>query len=200
MNDRSRHPLLGQDRDRRLARPELCEELLEVVELRRGVGRDARLQRLYVLRGERTERVLNPVAELGQHVCGNVLRGLRDEEDANTLRTDEPDGLHDRVEEGVRRIREEKVRLVEEEHELRRRDVADLRQLFEQLGEEPHEDGREQLRLVLHGGQLEARDDPAAVGVDAQEVGNVQLRLAEKLRPSAVLELDELAQQHADRG
>ena len=165
VDDGRRDALLGEDRDRRFAGPELGEELLEVVELRRRIGRDARLQRLRVLRGERTERMLNPVAQLGQHVRGNVLRRLRDEEDADTLRTDEPDGLDDRVEEGVRRIGEEQMRLVEEEHELRLRDVADLRQLLEQLGEEPHEHGREQLRLVLHGGQLEARDDPAAVGV-----------------------------------
>ena len=144
--------------------------------------------------------MLDPVAELRQHVGGDVLRSLGDEEDADSLRADEPDGLHDRIQEGVRRVGEEQVRFVEEEDELRLRDVADLGQLLEQLGEQPHEDGREQLGLVLDGGQFEARDDPAAVGGHAQQVGEVELRLAEELRPAAVLELDERAEQDADRG
>ena len=56
----------------------------------------------------------------------------------------------------------------------------------------------EQLRLVLHRRQLEARDDPAAVRRGAQEVGDVELGLAEELGAAAVLEPDERAQEHAD--
>src|SRR5215211_4632203 len=91
------------------------------------------------------------------------------------------------------------MRLVEEEHEFGLRDVADLRQLLEKLGEEPHQHGREKLRLVLHRRQLEAGDDPAAVRRRPQQVGDLELRLAEELRAAAVLELDERPEQHADR-
>src|SRR5215211_5824076 len=91
------------------------------------------------------------------------------------------------------------MRLVEEEHEFGLRDVADLRQLLEKLGEEPHQHGREKLRLVLHRRQLEAGDDPAGVRRRPQQVGDLELRLAEELRAAAVLELDERPEQHADR-
>ena len=65
----------------------------------------------------------------------------------------------DRLDERIRRVVEEEVRFVEEEHELRLVEVADLRQRLEELGQEPHECGGEQLRLVPDGGELEARDD-----------------------------------------
>ena len=83
-------------------------------------------------------------------------------------------------------------------HQLRLVEVADLGQLLEQLGQQPHERSREQLRLVLHGRQLEARDDPPAVGSRAQQVVDLELRIAEELVAAALLEPDERAQQHAD--
>ena len=98
----------------------------------------------------------------------------------------------------LRRAVEQQVRLVEEEDELGLVEVADLGQRLEQLGQQPHQRGREQLGLVLHRGQLEARDDPAAVGRGAQQVGDVELRLAEELVAAAVLQPDQRAQQHAD--
>src|SRR5690242_18069159 len=90
------------------------------------------------------------------------------------------------------------MRLVEEEAHLRLLDVSDLRQLLEELREEPHQRGREELRLVLDGGQLEARDDPAPVRRRPKEILHVELRLAEELCPPAVLEPHERTQQHAD--
>ena len=94
---------------------------------------------------------------------------------------------------------EQQVRLVEEEDELRLVEIADLRQLLEELREHPHQHGREERGLVLDRRQLEARDHAAAVGRGADQVGDLELRLAEELRAAAVLELDERAQQHADR-
>src|SRR5215213_7996883 len=91
------------------------------------------------------------------------------------------------------------MRLVEEEDELRLGDVADLWELLEELREEPHQHRREELRLVLHGRELEAGDDPAAVRRRPQQVCDLELRLAEELRAAAVLELDERPEQHADR-
>ena len=105
----------------------------------------------------------------------------------------------DRLEERLRRIREQQVRLVEEEDELRLVEVADLGQLLEELREQPHQRGREQRRPVLHRRELERADHTAAVGRCAQEVGDLEERLAEELVAAAVLELDERAQQDADR-
>ena len=60
-------------------------------------------------------------------------------------------------------------------------EITDLRQVLEALREQPHQRRREELRLVLHARQLEARDDPAPVRRRSQQVGDVELRLAKEL-------------------
>ena len=142
--------------------------------------------------------MLHARAELREHVAGHVLRGLRHEEDADALRADEPHGLGDLREEVLRRVVEEQVRLVEEEHELGLVEVADLGQVVEEVGEQPHEERRVQRRLVGDAGHLEQADDAAAVGCGAQELGRVDLGLAEEHVGALVGEGDELAQDDAD--
>ena len=95
-----------------------------------------------------------------------------------------------------RGVGEQQVRLVEEHDELGLGQVAGLGQRLEQLGDEPHQRRRPQLGLVLHLGQLDAGDHAAAVGRDPQQIGDVELRLAEELDPAAGLQADERAQQH----
>jgi hypothetical protein len=104
----------------------------------------------------------------------------------------------ERVEEGRRRVGEEQVRLVEEDHELGARQVAGLRQRLEQLRHEPHQRGGPERRMLLQGGELDAGDDAAPVRRGAQHVRDVELRLAEELGPAAGLQPHEGAQQHAD--
>ena len=82
--------------------------------------------------------------------AGTSFGRLRHEEDADALGPDQPHGLRDRVEELLRRAVEQQVRLVEEEHQLRLVEVADLGQVLEQVGEQPHEERREQRGPVLH--------------------------------------------------
>ena len=94
----------------------------------------------------------------------------------------------DRLHERVGRVGEQQVRLVEEEDELGLVEVARLRELLEQLGDEPHHHRREQPGLVLDGRQLEAGDHAAAVRPDPHQVGDVELRLAEELGPAAGLQ------------
>ena len=103
-----------------------------------------------------------------------------------------------RLDERLARTLEQEVRLVEEEDEPRLVAIADLGQLLEELGDEPHEHGRPEPWLVLDGRQLEARDDAAPVRVRSQEIGNVELGLAEELVAAAGLERDERAQEDAD--
>ena len=197
VDDRGRDARLAEDRDRGLAGAELGQELLEVV----GVGLrerpHGRPQRLRVVRRERAQRVLDAIAELTEDVGRHVLRRLRHEEDADALRADEPHRLHRRLDERLARTLEQEVCLVEEEDEPRLVAVADLGQLLEELGDEPHENGRPEPRLVLHGRQLEARDHAAPVRVRSQEIGDVELRLAEELVAAAGLERDERAQEDA---
>ena len=199
VHDRRRDALLGQQRHRGLARADGREQRLDVVELRPRVGRDRRAQLLRVARRERAQRVLDAQAELGEHRLGQVGRLLRDEEHADALRADQPHRALERVEERLGGVVEQQVRLVEEDDELRLGQVARLGQRLEQLGDQPHQRGRPQRRLLLHGGELDARDDPAAVGREPHQVRHVELRLAEELGAAAGLEPDERAQQHADR-
>src|SRR3954471_18362983 len=197
--DRRGHAVLREDRDRRLTDTELRQQLAEVVELRLRERRHRRLQRLCVVRGERPQRVLHAVAQLGEYVARNILRRLRDEEHANALRPNQPHRLRDAVEERPARTVEQEVRFVEEEDELRLVEVTHLGKLLEKLREQPHQRGREQLRFVLHRRKLQARDQPAPVGRRTQQVGDVELRLAEELGASAVLETDQRTQEHTHR-
>ena len=94
---------------------------------------------------------------------GHVDRVLRDEINADALRADEPHDPLDRLDQRLRRIVEQKMRLVEEEHELRLVEIAHLGQFLEQLRHQPQQEGRVEARVVhqLVGGQ--DVDDAAAV-------------------------------------
>jgi hypothetical protein len=199
VHDRSRDSALVQDGHGRLADPQRGKQRRQVVVVGLRERRDGRPQRLRVVGRECAQRVLDPVAELREHVRRHVLRLLRAEEHADALRADQPHRLDDRVEEGLRRTVEEQVRLVEEEDELRLVAVTDLGELLEQLGEHPHQRRREQGRLVLDRRELDAGDDSAPVLGVLHQIGDLHLRLPEELGAAAVLELDQLAEQHADR-
>ena len=70
----------------------------------------------------------------------------------NALGTDQTHCLHDCLEELLRGIGEEQVCLVKEEDQLRLIGVAHFRQSFEELSQEPHEEGREQSALAAQVG------------------------------------------------
>ena len=134
-----------------------------------GIGAEClggRPHRLLILGGERAQRVLNPVAELRQHVLRHIGRVLGDEEDADALRADQPDHLLDFVHQRLRRVVEQQVRLVEEQHQLRPVAIADLRQLLEQLGEQPEQEGGIETGLVDQPIGGEDADDALAGLVD----------------------------------
>ena len=96
----------------------------------------------------------------------------------------------------ARCVVEEQVRLVEEEHQLRLLDVADLGKVVEQVGQQPHQERREDRGPVLEVGQLHQGDQPLAVGRGPQEVAGLELRLAEERVRALVGERDQLAQDH----
>ena len=72
--------------------------------------------------------MLHTIAELAEHSVRNVSRMLRDVEHADALRADQSRDLLDLVAHRVARIVEQEMRLVEEEHELRLRQIAHFRQ------------------------------------------------------------------------
>ena len=135
-----------------------------------------------------------------EHRLGHVDRVLRDEVDADALRADQAHDALDRLDQRLRRVVEQEMRLVEEEDELRLVEVADLRQLLEQLRHQPQQEGRVEARVVhqLVGGK--DVDDAAPVPVRLHQVLDVERRLAEELVALLVLEDEELALDRADRG
>jgi hypothetical protein len=142
--------------------------------------------------------MLHAIAELGEHVRRHVLRALGHEVHADALRADQPHDLVDLLEQRLGRVAEQQVGLVEEEAELRLREVAFLGQVVVEPREHPQHERGGQHRLVLHVGQLEHVHDAAAVRRGADEVMEVELGLAEERFGALGLELDHLAQQHAD--
>ena len=89
-----------------------------------GKGPHGGAERRLVVRRVRAERVLHAVAELASTSSGTSFGRLGHEVDADALRADEPHDLLDLVEERLRRVLEQQVRLVEEEDELRLGQVA----------------------------------------------------------------------------
>ncbi len=144
--------------------------------------------------------MLHAGTQLGQHVVRHVGRRLGDEEDADALGADQPDGLGDRVQERLGRAVEQQVRLVEEEDQLGNVDVADLGQVVEEVGQHPHQEGREDRGTVLQVRQLQQRDDALAVRGGADQVAGVELGLSEELVSALGLQGHKSAQDDANRG
>ena len=140
------------------------------------------LHRLLIARREGAQRVLHAVAELSQHRVGDVGRALGDEVDADALRSDQPHDLLDLLDQRRRRVGEQQVRFVEEEHQRRLVGIADLRQPLEQLRQHPEQEDRVELRRP---DQLVGRQDvdhAAALAVGLQQIVDVEHRLAEERR------------------
>ena len=140
--DRIGPALLVEEGDQRLAHGELGDRLLHL-HLRVWTERGRRgLHRLLVARREGAQRVLHAIAELAQHRVGHVERILRDEVHAHALRAHEAHDLLDALEQLLRRVVEQQVRLVEEEHQLGLLRIADLGQGLEELREQPQQQRR----------------------------------------------------------
>ena len=140
--------------------------------------------------------MLNPCTQLGEHIVGNVGGQLRAEKHPDTLGADQFDGLLNLREECFGRVGEQQVCLVEEEHQLRLVDVADLGQIGEQIGQHPHQERREHHRPGGLIAEFKECDDSAALGVDAQQVGRFDLRLTEEGIAAFGLEVDQRAKDH----
>ena len=193
---RGRAAPLGEHRHHRLADAQLGEQFGQVVVLGLGIGANRLGQVAGIVRGEGAQRVLHPIAELAEHAVRHVGRHLGDEEDPDALGPDQPDGLGDLLQEGLGGVAEQQVRLVEEEHQAGLVRIPDLRQLVEQVGQQPHQEGGEQRGPVGDGRQLQGRDHPATVGVLPDQVGRLPLGLAEEHLAAGILQRDQGPQDH----
>ncbi len=124
--DHGRRAIALQERHQRLAFPKFSDDLGRI---KRGIGPErvgSCLNGLLIAWREGTQGVLNTVAKLGKNLVGHVDRILRDEIHADTFGTDQADHLLDLVHQRLRRIIEQQMRFIKEEHELRQRYVADF--------------------------------------------------------------------------
>ena len=132
--------------------------------------------------------MLHTVAQLAEHSVGNIRRVLRDKIDADALGADKTDHLFDFIQQHLRRIVEQQMRLIEEEHQFGLVEIARLRQALVQLGEHPQQAGGVELRHLVELFSAEDIDHPFATGIDAHPVGNIQHRLAEEVLGALLLQ------------
>ena len=144
--------------------------------------------------------MLNAIAELGQNLVRHVERILRHEIDPDPLRADQPHDLLDLVEQRLRRIVEQQMRLVEEKAELGLGLIADLGQFLEQLREQPQQKGGVEPRILHQFVRSQNIDVAAPVAVGANEVLELERRLAEQVVAALVLQHQQLTLDGPDRG
>ena len=144
--------------------------------------------------------MLHAVAELAEHLVRDVARVLRDEVHADALGADQPGDLLDLEEQRVRDVVEEQVGLVEEEHELRLRQVAGLRQALEQLAQHPQQRRGIDLRRAHQPVRGEDVHDPAAFRVGLHQVVQVERRFAEELVAALGFQREQVALDGPDAG
>ncbi|MNN14662.1 hypothetical protein D3C81_1277380 [compost metagenome] len=140
----------------------------------RGVGAKAighGPERLLLFCGERTQPMLDAQAQLGQHGIWQVTWRLRDEVDPHALGANQPYHLLQAVLQCLGRAVEQQMRFIEEQRQYRLVGIATFRQLFEQFGQQPQQEGRIHLRRLVHQpAGIEQMDTPTAVTAGAQQV------------------------------
>ena len=143
--------------------------------------------------------MLDAVSQLAQDAVGDVGRVLRDEVHADALASDQADHLLDLADQRGSGVREEGMRLIEEENELRELLVADFRHVRIDVGQQPEQESRIELRVEhqLVGGQ---HAHHAAAVLDREEVLDVEGRLGEELLRALVLQGEQRALDGADAG
>ena len=144
--------------------------------------------------------MLDAIAQLRQDAVGNIGRILGDEIDADPLGPDQPHHLFDLLQQGARRVVEQQVGLIEEEDQTRLLRIPDLRQLFEQFRQQPQQEGRIQTRTVHQPGGIQHIDLAPAVQADADDVLQLQGRLAEEGRAPLLFQLKNRPLNGGDRG
>ena len=124
--DDGRLALFVQERDQSFSDRKLHDDFFDV-DLRvlpEGLGRG--LDRFLVAGSEGPDGMLDTIAELSEGDIGDVEGILADEIDADALGPDEPDDLLDLLEEDLRGVGEQEMRLVEEKDELGLIQVSDF--------------------------------------------------------------------------
>ena len=125
--DHRRTAFLIEEGDQRLAGAQLLDRLFGTEGRVGAHGLGGGFHRFLILRRKGAQRVLHTVAQLAEHSVGNIRRVLRDKIDADALGADKTDHLFDFIQQHLRRIVEQQMRLIEEEHQFGLVEIARLR-------------------------------------------------------------------------
>ena len=145
------------------------------------------------------EAVLDLVAELRQHRVRNVPGVLGDEIDPDALAADQLDHLFDPLQQELRHILEQKVRLVEEEDHLRQIHVPGLRQGLEQLADHIKKEQGIEGPVLDQALTVEDIDHALSVRVPGEPVRDPERRLPEEDLPAHGLQGHHRPEDRADR-
>ena len=121
--------------------------------------------------------MLHPIAELAKNNVGYIERVLSHEIDSDTLRSDQSNDLLNLIKECRRGIVKKEVRLVEEEDKLWFIRISELRQSFEELGQEPEQERERRSGRLQQAVGGEYVDHSAAIAVRLDQVIERQSRL-----------------------
>src|SRR5690606_29190634 len=157
-----------------------------------------RAHSLLIPRRERAQRMLDPVTQLPQHFVRNIVRRLRTEVDPDALGANDSDHLLHTLQERGRRIIEQQVCLVEDEHQLGLLQIPHLGQVLEQLGKQPQQEAGIQLRLHDQLIRRQDADDATAAEVRTHQVAQLQRRLAKQTVSALALQRQQGALDGAD--
>jgi hypothetical protein len=196
--DHGRRAAAFEERHQRFALAEFHDDA-GGIELRvRPEGLRRGIDRLLVAWREGAQRVLHATAQLSQHLVRHVDRILRDEINADALGADQADHLLDLVHQRLRRVVEQQMRLVEEEHQFRLRQVAGFRQLLKQLRQHPQQEGGVEPGTLHQFVCDQDVDHSPAVAVGLHEILQHERRLAEEFRCALIFQHQKLALDGSD--
>ena len=144
--------------------------------------------------------MLYTVAKLAQHGVRNVERILADEVHADALGAHQPDNLLDLFQQRAGRFVEEQVRFIEEEDEFGLVAVADLRQLFKEVGQEPQQERGIQARRVQQSISRQDVHNTVTGRIGLHEVIQVEHRLTKKHLGALLFQHQKVALDRPHRG
>ena len=128
--------------------------------------------------------MLHAVSQLAEDPVRDVLRILGHEENPDALGSDQADDLFDLLEQCGRSIGEQQMRFVEEENELRHRQVTRFGQVLEQFRQHPEQQRGVGLRRLEQPFRRQDVDHATARRVGLEKVREVERGFAEELRPA----------------
>ncbi len=126
---------------------------------------------------------------------------MSNEVHAHTLGADQPHDLFNPIQQRLRGVIEQQVRLIKEQHKPGLVGITNLRQLLKQLGQQPQKDtGIAERALPIQALGMQDIDHALTVLVDLEKVIQRDGRLAKQRLPALLFQTQQRALDSADAG